>query len=214
MKKLNKTVGRIICTILCICIFISTKAQSSNRLPNIVFSVLNANTMLPGGGDLFLTSSILHPGFNLGAEFLWKNKGNNQLLYNAKLGYFYHRNSQYAIQLFGELGYRRWMAAKHLGVESRLAVGYLHSIPDLQVFKIDDNGNYKDGKGIGRPQAMLALSISPSYTFSPSGDHPLRIFVEYQFMVQTPFVKNYVTILPYNLFHLGVASNFLTYFKK
>ncbi|MBK8642724.1 MAG: hypothetical protein IPN15_11095 [Saprospiraceae bacterium] len=133
----------------------------------LYFLFFNANTMLPGGGDLFLTSSVLHPGFHIGAEFMWKNKGNNQLLYTTKLGYFYHRNSQYAIQLFGEIGYRRWMAAKHFSLESRLAVGYLHSIPDLQVFKIDDSGNYQNGKGIGRPQAMIALSLCPSYTFNP-----------------------------------------------
>lgn len=137
----------------------------------------------------FISSTVVHPGFNLGAEFILKNKGNSQFLYTTKLGYFYHRNSQYAIQLFGELGYRRWMAAKHFSLESRLAVGYLHSIPDLQVFKIDDSGNYQNGKGIGRPQAMIALSLCPSYTFNPSSAHPLRIFMDYQFMVQTPFVK-------------------------
>ncbi len=212
MKKINQPICKFI--LLFTLISFRIEAQSSRTLPDIVFSIFNANTMLPGGGDLFISSTVVHPGFNLGAEFILKNKGNSQFLYTTKLGYFYHRNSQYAIQLFGELGYRRWMAAKHFSLESRLAVGYLHSIPDLQVFKIDDSGNYQNGKGIGRPQAMIALSLCPSYTFNPSSAHPLRIFMDYQFMVQTPFVKNYVTILPYNLLHLGVASNFLSFLKK
>jgi hypothetical protein len=183
-----------------------TQAQQMNHKPWLSLSVLNASTMLPGGGDLFLSSSILHPGICLGTEFVLKERSANQWLALAKIGYFYHRLSQYAIQLYGEGGYRRYLYKNQLAAEARIGAGYLHAIPALQVFKQDEDGLYQRSGRWGRPQAMLLLSISPSYTFGAGGNRPMRVFLDYQFMIQTPFVKSYVTFLPYSLIHLGLST--------
>lgn len=189
-------------------------AQSVTPSPQVLFSVFTANTLIPGGGDLFLTSKVIHPGVDLGVEFELSKRGNNQWVYGARAGYFYHRLAQHAIQLYADCGYRRWMLSGHLTLESRLALGYLHVFPDLQVFKRSDNGSYESGLPFGRPQMMAALSLGPSYVFSPGGPHPIRVFLDYQLMIQTPFVKSYVPILPYTMVHFGVASPFLSYFNQ
>lgn len=191
---------------LCLIWVDPANAQKLNSRPWLSLSVFNASSMLPGGGDLFLSSSVVHPGICAGAEFSLKHNAANQWLVNARLGYFYHRLSQSAIQLYGEGTYRRFLYKDRFAIEARLGAGYLHAIPALQVFKQDDDGEYRRTGRWGRPQAMLSLGISPTYTFGAGSGRPFRVFLDYQFMIQSPFVRSYVTFLPYSLIHLGVAT--------
>ncbi|MEP7196081.1 MAG: hypothetical protein ABI851_06135 [Saprospiraceae bacterium] len=201
--------------LLCLFIFLSEiQAQNNQIQPRFLLSIMNANTMLPGKGDLYLSSTKVHFGFNFGVEYDIKNSLKRQWIYSFNTGYFYHKDVQHAIRLFGDIGYRRYLFSTNFSLESRFGLGYLHSIPDLQVFKLNQEGNYINGKGFGRAQAMAALSIAPSYTFRRTGLNPIRIFIDYQFMIQTPFVNNYVPILPYNLFHIGVSTPIHSCFKK
>ncbi len=180
-------------------------AQATRQLP-LTLSVYSVNTQLPGG-----RLTPVHPGLQAGTEFRYNRSEKNQWFQTAKLGVYYHKYSQTGIQLYSEGGYRRaiW---KGLSAEFRLGVGYLHAITDLQMFELKD-GQYERKRTIGRAQVMGSTALGLGYRLGESMDAP-RVFIDYQFFLQMPFVKNYVPLLPNTALHLGVAFPFFNTGKK
>jgi len=146
----------------------------------------------------------IHPGI----EFSWgknfKEKPAHDWFREFRLGYFYHRFVQHGISLYAGYGYR-YKFSKKLVADASLGVGYFHSIAATEVLKSDANGNYKNAKGIGRPQIMGELSFGGGYIFQLKNKQPLKCFLQYQARIQAPFVNSYVPILPYNQFAIGVS---------
>ncbi len=190
------------CLLLCL-VFGATRllAQESPRptaKKPLVLSVFNTGTQLPGS----VFTLPVHPGFSAGTEFRLNHSSRNQWFQTAKFGLSWHRYVQTAIQLYTENGYRRsiWRGT---AAEFRLGAGYLHSIPAVEQFTLQ-NGVYETKNRIGRPQMMLSTAFGLSYTL-PNKDNPLRFFLDYQFYLQLPFVKSYVPMLPNTALHAGVA---------
>lgn len=180
-------------------------AQDVRRLP-LILSAYSVNTQLPGG-----RITPIHPGLQAGTEFRYNRSEKNQWFQTAKLGVYYHKYSQTGIQLYSEIGYRRALW-KRLGAELRLGAGYLHAISDLQTFELV-NGQYERKRTIGRPQAMGGAAFGLGYRLGAAPDAP-RIFLDYQFFLQMPFVKSYVPLLPNTALHAGVAFPFFNRTKK
>jgi hypothetical protein len=183
----------------------SAAAQDARRLP-LILSAYSVNTQLPGG-----RLAPIHPGLQAGTEFRYNRSEKNQWFQTVKLGVYYHKYSQTGIQLYSEVGYRRALW-KRLGAELRIGAGYLHAISDLQTFKLV-NGQYERKRTIGRPQAMGGAAFGFGYRLGAAPDAP-RIFLDYQFFLQMPFVKNYVPLLPNTALHVGVAFPFFNRTKK
>lgn len=171
----------------------------------LVVSVFNVGTQLPGSGALGVFSRSVHPGVSMGTEFFYRKRPKNQWFQTARFGVLHHRLSQTAVQLYSEFGYRRkiWRGT---GAELRLGGGYLHSFPAVETFKLKD-GAYDQKANIGRAQAMAGGTFGLSYATATDW----RFFLDYQFYLQTPFVKNYVPLLPNSALHIGAACPF---FKK
>ena len=183
--------------------FAQNPLPSSTKLP-IVASVFNNGTLLPGGGELGVFSIPVHPGVSIGTEFRYKSHQQNEWFQTAKLAYHYHHYVQHSIQLYSELGYRRHFK-NPLDVGARGGLGYLHSIPDAQVFELDSEGTYQSKNSIGRAQLMTGLSLELGYALSEEGTLPTRVFVAYQFYLQMPFVQKYVPLMPNTALHVGVS---------
>ncbi len=166
----------------------------------LTISVFTLGTQLPGG-----SLSPLHPGLTAGTEFRYSRSDKNQWLQTAKLGIYYHKYSQMGIQLYSEAAYRRALWQR-LTAEARLGAGYLHAVPDLQVFELR-NGEYRRKKTPGRAQFMAGLAAGLGYRLGNASDAP-RVFVDYQFFLQMPFVKSYVPLLPNTALHLGIGFPF------
>jgi hypothetical protein len=169
----------------------------------ISFTIFNNGSTLPGSGYLGIFSKTIHPGFSLGTYFLYHKGNKHEFFQTVKLGYFYHRFSQQAIQLYSEAGYR-YLTKSGLYGEGLLGLGYLHSIPDVQIFKLED-GKYVKKHNFGRPQLMISTGIAVGYDFSKHSSLPLRLYLLYQFWMQTPFVNKYVPLLPNTALHLGIS---------
>lgn len=193
---------RIFFLLWAIVVLITTQglAQNTDWRRPLTVSVFSVGTQLPGG-----SLSPIHPGLNVGTEFRYNRSVKNQWRQTAKLGVYYHQYSQTGIQLYSEGVYRR-MLWKGLSAEARLGGGYLHAVPDLQVFEWRD-GQYRRKKTIGRAQFMASFAAGLGYRIGTAPDTP-RVFVDYQFFLQMPFVKNYVPLLPNTALHLGVAFPF------
>jgi hypothetical protein len=186
----------------------TTMAQDhSPKDRHLLLSVFNSGTQLPGN---FITVPV-HPGVSAGIEFAHNRSTVNRWFQTARLGLLHHQYSQTAVQLYSEGGFRRsvW---RGLSAEVRVGLGYLHSFTDVPIFKLKSEGTYKRVSKFGRPQFMTGGALGMGYTFHKSA-HPWRLQVDYQFYVQTPFINEYVPLLPVSALHVGSAIP-LSVFKK
>ncbi|HTO15721.1 MAG TPA: hypothetical protein VLZ83_08115 [Edaphocola sp.] len=173
----------------------------SQSIP-IELSLFNNGSFMPGSGVLGIWSPTVHPGISAGTRFYYKEKQKSELFQTVKIGYFYHRFAQHGVQLYTELGYRYNFTKRFFG-EARLGLGYLLSIPDLQVFEFQQ-GSYATKNNKARSQFMGGLSLHIGYDFQDIIHQPIDLFTGYQFWVQSPFVNGYVPLLPNNSVHLGI----------
>lgn len=195
-----KSMGmKILFTIFCICLLFRTDGQSHKQ---VSFAILNTASAHPFQKLGNLVTTIHHPGFEIGYGFNWKTKNKHDWYQEIKAGYFYHRFVQHGIPIYTNVGYR-YKFSKNWSAQSAIGAGYFHSIPATDQFELQDDGNYKKKKSLGRIQAMAVFNLGVGYTFP--GKVPMKIFTTYQQQIQTPFVKSYVPILPYNTLLIGVS---------
>lgn len=175
--------------------------QSTPKKP-LVVSLFNLGTQLPGTGVLGVFTTPIHPGLSAGTEFRYNSSTTNQFFQTAKFGIYYHQYVQTGIQLYSEAGYRRaiWRGT---AAELRLGAGYLHAFTATEVFKLQD-GVYEKKLNLGRPQFMASGVFGLSYQ-PPGNVNAPRFFIDYQFYLQMPFVKNYVPLAPNVALHAGAA---------
>lgn len=187
-----------------------SESSAQQGLPRraCLFSVFNAATQLPVG-QFF--SSPAHLGAMAGLEFRYNQRPKNQWFQTAKLGFSRHRYVQNSIQLYSEIGYRQaiWRGT---AAELRLGGGYLHAIPATEVFALK-NKAYEKKVNYGRPQAMVDAALALSYS-PEKWTKPFRFSLDYQFYLQLPFVKQYITLLPNTLVHVGAAMPFSVFKNK
>lgn len=192
--------------LLCVALLLAVQlpAQKVNHLSVAFTDQASAYPFAVGAGYF---KSPLHPGIEVGWDRNFREKSHHDWFGAIKLGYFYHRFVQHGIPLYVNYGYR-YRFSKSFSADVALGAGYLHSVAATEVLQLNDNGDYKNAKGIGRPQVMVALTAGTGYQFYINGKRPARIFLQYQGRIQTPFVKSYVPVLPYNQVALGASFVF------
>lgn len=184
---------------------LSMQAQAQKKKQKFVsLAVTNSQTAIPFGKLSSLLFKDFHPGVEAGIGFNWKTKKKHDWFQEFRAGYFFHRFVQHGIPVYTSLGYR-YKFSSRFSAEALLGGGYLHSIPATAKLKLDNNGEYRNNKGIGRMQAMASFSIRISYSIKKGTDKSLRLFTQYQQRLQMPFVRSYVPMLPYNVFMIGIS---------
>ncbi len=169
-------------------------------------SFFNNGTSMPGKGVLGVWNKNVHPGIMLGYQITHKQWKKSELIQNIKLGYFYHRFAQQGIQLYTDVGYR-YRFDFGLFADVALGGGYLHSFSGNKMYQFK-NGQYEAKPNWGRPQGMISSALSIGYDLEKVSSIPLKPFIQYQFWMQTPFVKGYVPLLPSTALHIGVQYTF------
>jgi hypothetical protein len=81
----------------------------------------------------------------------------------------------------------------------------MHSITAAAVLKRNDQGEYDNAKGIGRAQAIVNFAIGANYQIALQSNNPITLSLQYQQRIQTPFVRSYVPLLPYNSLQIGIS---------
>ncbi len=198
-----------ICVLILLFISAFASAQQSREI-SIAF--LNTATAYPFSQFGKLATGIEHPGIELGYGFNWKTKRRHDWFQEFKLSYFYHRFVQHGIPLYTDIGYR-YKFSRALSAQVSCGAGYMQSISATAKLKLGANGEYKKDKGIGRSQAIAVVSFSIGYTIHSSVKNAPRLFITYQQFLQTPFVKAYVPILPYNSLLIGCSVPFRSHKK-
>lgn len=177
-------------------------SQHQNRFFSA--AVTNHHSAYPFSAFKNLFANEIHPGVEVGYGFNWKTKPKHDWYQRFKAGYFYHRFVQHAIPLYTQLGYR-YKPLQCLWFSAALGAGYLHCIPATAVLHVNAEGTYKNAKGIGRGQALLNFTVGAQYNLAKSKQNSTAVFIEYQQMLQTPFIKSYVPLLPYNSIAVGLS---------
>ncbi len=185
-------------------LFLIVHHVSAQKNKQISFAVMNTNSAMPFSKFGSLVTGVVHPGIEAGYGFNWKTKKKHDWYQEIKLAYFYHRFVQQAIPAYTDFGYR-YKFSKKITAQFALGAGYLHSIPATAKLKLGSDGEYKNDKDIGRSQTMVAVNTGLAYCINPSAKKPVKIFTTYQQMIQMPFVKAYVPLLPYNSLLVGIS---------
>lgn len=168
--------------------------------PEWTFSVFNNAIALPFSGRLGIVHNPLHPGAAVSKTHYWNTNRTHQLYQTFTAGLFYQQHVQTGVQLYSAFNYR-FLTSFKLGLEAHVGVGYLHAFRDLQQFKLNDAQQYEKMANLGRPSLMVPLGVSFSYPFNDTW----RPFIGYQIWFQTPFAKEYISILPNTSLHIGTA---------
>jgi hypothetical protein len=186
------------------CVYLHLAAQHSRSF-GLAFS--NNHTAIPFSKFSALATGRLHPGVEIGGGFNWQTKARHDWYQAVKLGYMFHHLVQHGISLYTQGGYRLKLG-QSLQAEAALGLGYLYSIPATQVFKLGAAGAYENTTGMGRHQAMAAVDAGLGYVLNPQVRRPLKVFITYQQRIQAPFVRSFMSVLPYNTLLLGSSLLF------
>jgi hypothetical protein len=191
-------------TILVLLLFLSLNAIGQKQR---YFSAAAFTTQsdYPFGKFAGLFREIYHPGFEIGYGKILKPKIKHEWTMELKFAYFYHRYVQHGMPLYFNFGYR-YKFTDRIAAETSIGAGYMHSIPATGKFKLNDDGEYANNKGVGRMQAQATFAIGASYLVKKGDIKSPRLFTSYQQRVQMPFVKSYVPLLPYNSFYIGITK--------
>lgn len=166
--------------------------------------VFNNATLLPPASVTATFNQPIHFGVTVADEFGWKQAAHHKWFQNAGISYFYHRYVYQAILLNSQAGYR-WMI-KGFSMEGYLQAGYMHAFYLTDRAVLQDDGTYASRKGFGKPQFIAGAGIGLGYNFGDD-EHVRRIFVNYDFRLQMPFVAGYVPLLPNGALGLGFQFN-------
>jgi hypothetical protein len=178
----------------------SLYGQPSSQPPDAYYrlAVSNSQTAKPFGKLSSLFYKDFHPGLEIGYGKL-KTKDHHQWFVELNLSYLFHRWVQHNIALSANGGYRH-MIGSSWGAKAKLGGGFQLSIPVQKVFAISENG-LKERNTL-RPQFVGSLGVGFDKQISDRGQ---MIFLEYVQKIQTPFIKEYVPLLPYNSLMIGIT---------
>ena len=188
---------------LLICLVACTTAFGQKRERFLSTSITNQHTDFPFSKFGSLFTREFHLGFEAGYGFLWRSRKKHDLLQSFHAAYFHHRFVQHAVPLYTTLGYR-YKISERFSFQAAAGGGYLHSVTDAAVMKADEFGNYRNAKGLGRGQAIIVFSLAPECK-TTMAQRPVRFHLRYSQMLQTPFVRSYVPLLPYNQIAIGAS---------
>ncbi|MFN4285044.1 MAG: hypothetical protein ACK4E8_03680 [Lacibacter sp.] len=187
----------------------SQAVQQTNVRPRqlhyLSVAFANHHAAFPFSSFSRLGSGPLHPGLEAGIGFAWNVRPKHDWYQDFRLGYFYHRYLQHGIPLYTAIGYR-YKFSKAWNAHASLGAGYLHSIPAVERFRLNSNGEYEKVNNLGRMQGMAAFNLGTGYKFRAGKTNGWEVFLDYQQRLQFPFVKKYAPLFPYNSLLIGIKK--------
>ena len=157
------------------------------------FGLTNSQTARPFAKFSALFYSPFHPGFEFGYLKTERIRRKSRWEYEPAISYTFHRWVQHNIAFVINQYYRQDLPAG-FKVSARLGAGYQLSIPTSTVYRITNEGIKPKGFA-GRSQFTFNAAVGIDRQLGTKG---MMIGLLYQQKIQTPFVRNYVPLLPYN----------------
>lgn|SRR5690606_122756 len=175
----------------------ATGAMGQTAMPKGVWFKLGLRleqVALPGISGLKYGIS---PGIQVGAEYHYKSKGNFALFHSVEYGLSVNRSFGTSNVLTTQFGPK--YVHKNSLISLSVGGGYNLFRPVSPVYHVN-NGNYRakatQGKWVGIATASYGHQFGK---FMP--------YASYGFYVDSPFINSSSTILPHQLFHVGLKMN-------
>jgi len=177
-------------------------------LPSVLFgqgkgipvkiSLFNESTAIPF--TKFLTTPI-HPGFQLGTEFNYRNKERSRFFQTANLCYFYHNYLAQGIGLNSAFGYEYRL---NFGVAfaGLLGIGYMHTFATTEEF-ILLKGQYEKKTDKGNARFFPSFSLDISYYLKREKSNGPAIFIRYQSWAEYPYSPDFIPVMTHINLHTG-----------
>lgn len=184
--------------IIVIALLISLSSYSQESRTGYLLS--NNNTSFPVLGYPKLFYSQFHPGIDLYHEWKMNKSKKSQLWYSFNIGGFYHRFIQTTVKLFPKIEYKYFLNDK-VNLQIGLGGGYLHSFDNVKIMKLNSDGVYETQSTFkGRAQFMITLDWGLGYKLK----NDFQLLMLFRTIMQGPFIKSYVPLVPYNSFAIGL----------
>ncbi len=142
-----------------------------------------------------------YPILSLGTEFYYKQSDHSDFFQTANINYYYAKYSTSAIMFNTEVGYR-YLFNFSLFVEGMLGVGYSHLFRPNAIYKLNNNGEYKQVRDYGTPTFMSDFSFSLGYNFFKKQQLPLHLYLKYGNYVDIFYAPD-IPALPHNSIQIG-----------
>jgi len=196
-------------TIIFLFLFSTIVLHAQPKQYPIRVSVFNESTAVPF--TRFFTMPI-HPGGQIGTEFVYHQKTKTYLYQTANLGYVFHNFLYQAVFLNSELGldykFRFGLNAKAL-----IGLGYMHSFATQQEYVLR-NGIYMSKPDLGNARLIPSLSIGAGYRLSKKKENSPELFVLYQSWLEYPYSPGFIPVMTHINLQIGAKFYFTFNFKK
>jgi hypothetical protein len=184
--------------VLALLLSLSNTQAQSNRA--IFVKTGNIQTAMPFSSFDVMFTEVFRPYIEVGYSLRLKGYTKSALWLDGHLGYFNHRFVQQALPLHVHLRYQHQIAQK-TGLRASLGGGYTHAFPFEGRYRTNESGDYESVGGLGRAQAGFGLMVGASHKLTEK----FELSLEYRILFQTPFVKSYVPLLPFEMLQLGLT---------
>jgi hypothetical protein len=122
---------------------------------------------------------IIHPGFSLGTEYIWKEGRRGALVQGIQAGYCFNKYDSKAVFLQSSFGYRYTLGFGLYG-EVAPGLGYLRYFHPTDIWRLNSEGEYEKAKDKGKGALMISAAVGLGFDFSRKLGWPAAIFVRYQ----------------------------------
>jgi hypothetical protein len=157
---------------------------------------------ITGIGNVFQGS--FHPGIDVNYSKKFNKKEVNQWFYKVNAGLIWQKYVQTLFTVSGMALYRN-NHFKRLNFDAGIGTGYGAAFEGGAVLKLNKDGVYETrSKFSPRSQFVILLQTGIIYKLKKDIAQSMAITLHAKTIIQGPFVKGYVPLLPINAIELGV----------
>ena len=167
------------------------------------FNVGNNHSAFPFSRFSKLAYKDFNMSFELGKRYHLRKSLKRTWSQTASIAYFRHKFVQSGIWLYGENEYHKYIRP-HFSFHAGLGLGYNHMFTGTTITQQGADGLLEVKKDFGRPQAIFGASLGATRSLIKDVNSAPKIGLLYQIRMQTPFVKSYVPLLPYNALKISL----------
>jgi hypothetical protein len=188
--------------VLVFIIFLEIPASAQEKYLGAAISNNATSLPLTGIGNVF--SGSFHPGIDVNYSKKFNKKEMNQWLYKVNAGLIWQKYVQTLFTVSGIAVYRN-NHFKRLNFDGGIGAGYGAAFEGGAVLKLNKDGVYETrSKFSPRSQFVILLQAGIIYKLKKDYAQSLAITLHAKTIIQGPFVKGYVPLLPINAIELGV----------
>ena len=183
-------------------VFLQISASAQEKYLGAAISNNSPSLPVTGIGNVFQGS--FHPGIDVNYSKKFNKKEVNQWLYKVNAGLIWHKYVQTLFTVSGMAVYRN-NHFKSLNFDAGLGAGYGAAFEGGAVLELNKNGVYETrSKFSPRSQFIILLQAGFIYKLKKDNAQSMAITLHAKTIIQGPFVKGYVPLLPINAIELGV----------